>query len=216
MKICAAHYSSSKASAELVFASYFDSYFKKQKQLSIGSARAGNVIGGGDFKKDRIVPDVIKSLKRKKNIILRNPNATRPWQHVLEPLSGYLNLAKNLSQENHLHGEPFNFGPPAHQNHTVYELVVKMSEHWDQVRLNDISDAREQPYESGFLKLNCDKALQLLNWNSVLNFSETIRMTGEWYQVFYSQESPSVSETTSRQIEEYTHLATQSNLVWTQ
>ena len=85
------NYSTSKASAELVFSSYFNSYYKNKK-LSIGSARAGNVIGGGDFKKDRVVPDVIKSLKSKKNIILRNPSATRPWQHVLEPLSGYLSL----------------------------------------------------------------------------------------------------------------------------
>ena len=126
------NYSSSKASAELVFASYFHSYFKKDF-LSVASARAGNVIGGGDFKKDRIIPDVIKSLKRKKKIILRNPNATRPWQHVLEPLSGYLILGyKLVNKELKSDLTPsWNFGPYEKNCKQVKSIVKLVINEWE-------------------------------------------------------------------------------------
>ena len=112
----------------------------------------------------------------RKTVVLRNPSsATRPWQHVLEPLSGYLTLAMNLSARPELHGEAFNFGPLSQQNHTVMDLVTEMSCYWDQVRWEDDSESYCGPYESGLLKLNCDKALHLLKWHSSWGFEETVR-----------------------------------------
>ena len=106
-------YSSSKAAAEIAISSYIRSFFLKDETIRIGIARAGNVIGGGDWAENRIIPDCIRSWAKNKTVLLRNPNSTRPWQHVLEPLSGYLNLAINLNESNKLHGEAFNFGPHA-------------------------------------------------------------------------------------------------------
>jgi len=198
-------YSASKGAAELVIRSHVKSFFPKDGTVRIAVGRAGNVIGGGDWASDRIVPDCVRSWAKGETVELRNPQATRPWQHVLEPLSGYLTLATQLSQDSELHGEPFNFGPPAHQNHTVLELVKSMSEHWEQVRWEDISTSGEQPYESGLLKLNCDKALHYLSWQSALSFSETVRMTAEWYRSYY-ENSSTIREVTYAQIREYENL----------
>ena len=198
-------YSASKGAAELVIRSHVKSFFQKKGPVRIGVGRAGNVIGGGDWASDRIIPDCVRSWANGKSVQLRNPEATRPWQHVLEPLSGYLTLAKQLSQNPELHGEPFNFGPPAHQNHTVLELVQSMSDHWEQVRWEDVSDSGEQSYESGLLKLNCDKALYYLHWQAILSFQETVRMTAEWYRSYY--ENPSIiREVTLTQIRKYETL----------
>ena len=120
-----------RGAAELVIRSHVHSFFPKQGNVRIGIGRAGNVIGGGDWAEDRIVPDCVKPGPKGSKPLLRNPRATRPWQHVLEPLSGYLNLAMSLSESAQLHGEPFNFGPPADQNHSVGSLVTQMSKHWD-------------------------------------------------------------------------------------
>ena len=133
-------YSASKGAAELAIRSHIKSYFPKStSKVRIASARAGNVIGGGDWSENRIVPDCVKAWSSGNVVELRNPHSTRPWQHVLEPLSGYLTHAIALSQQPELHGESFNFGPPANQNHSVLELVQRMSLHWDQVRWEDIS-----------------------------------------------------------------------------
>ena len=113
---------------------YRESFFKKKKISGVSSVRAGNVIGGGDWAEDRIVPDCVQAWSQGGQALLRNPRAIRPWQHVLEPLSGYLKLAVSLSESDELHGEPFNFGPPADQNHSVGTLVTQMSQHWDQVQ----------------------------------------------------------------------------------
>jgi CDP-glucose 4,6-dehydratase len=137
---------------------------------------------------------------------LRNPHATRPWQHVLEPLSGYLRLAAELHYRNEFHGEPFNFGPPSHQNHTVLELVEEMSRHWPKVSFEDISESAEGPNESGLLKLNCDKALHLLRWQAQLSFEETVRMTAEWYCAYYKNPN-AIRDITLAQIREYETLA---------
>jgi CDP-glucose 4,6-dehydratase len=151
-------YSASKGAAELVIRSHIKSYFPlNSSKVRIASARAGNVIGGGDWSDSRIVPDCIKAWSENREVKLRNPNSTRPWQHVLEPLSGYLCLALCLSKKSELHGEPFNFGPQAQQNHSVLELVQHMAKSWDQVRWIDHSDSDSGPYESGLLKLNCPK-----------------------------------------------------------
>ncbi len=198
-------YSASKGAAELVIRSHVKSFFPKDGAVRIAVGRAGNVIGGGDWASNRIVPDCARSWSKGETVQLRNPQATRPWQHVLEPLSGYLTLATQLNQNPELHGEPFNFGPPAHQNHTVLELVQAMSDHWEQVRWEDISTSGKHPYESVLLKLNCDKALHYLGWQATLSFTETVRMTAEWYRSYY-ENSSTIREVTYAQIREYENL----------
>ena len=207
-------YSASKGAAELAIRSHIESYFPKEtSKVRIASARAGNVIGGGDWAADRIVPDCVKAWSNDDEVLLRNPHSTRPWQHVLEPLSGYLSLAVALSQRPELHAEPFNFGPPAQQNHSVLELVEQMALHWEQVRWQDISESATGPYESGLLKLNCDKALHYLNWRAVMGFEDTVRMTAEWYRSYY-QQPESIAMTTQSQIEAYMSLAREKGLSW--
>jgi CDP-glucose 4,6-dehydratase len=207
-------YSASKGAAELAIRSHIKSYFPKAtSKVRIAAARAGNVIGGGDWAADRIVPDCVKAWSGNKAVELRNPRSTRPWQHVLEPLSGYLELAHALSERPEMHGEPFNFGPPAQQNHSVLELVQQMALHWDQVRWHDVSQSATGPYESGLLKLNCDKALHFLKWQAVMGFEDTVRMTSEWYRAFY-QEPESVAQTSAGQIAAYTALAAQNGMAW--
>jgi len=209
-------YSASKGGAELAIRSYIKSYFPQaSSKVRIASARAGNVIGGGDWASHRIVPDCVKAWSVNESVELRNPNSTRPWQHVLEPLSGYLSLANALSLRPELHGEPFNFGPPAQQNHSVLELVEQMAKHWDQVRWKDVSQSATGPYESGLLKLNCDKALHHLQWHAAMGFEDTVRMTAEWYRAYYSQPTQ-IAATTSAQIEAYSEIARKQGLAWAQ
>ena len=206
-------YSASKGAAELAIRSHIKSYFPKGSPVRIASARAGNVIGGGDWAADRIVPDCIRAWSDGTIVQLRSPHATRPWQHVLEPLSGYLNLAMALASNIELHGEPFNFGPPAQQNHSVLELVREMSLHWDQVRWEDVSSSTQGPYESRLLKLNCDKALHFLQWQAVVGFSDTVRMTTEWYRAYY-RDPATITDVTRAQVLAYTEMARQRGLAW--
>ena len=209
-------YSASKGAAELAIRSHIKSYFPKtSSKVRIASARAGNVIGGGDWAADRIVPDCVKAWSSDNLVELRNPLSTRPWQHVLEPLSGYLSLAIALSQRPELHGEPFNFGPQAQQNHSVLELVQQMSLHWDQVRWQDVSGSLAGPYESGLLKLNCDKSLHYLHWHAVMGFQDTVQMTAEWYRAYY-QKPANIATTTNVQIATYTTIAKKQGLAWAQ
>lgn len=204
-------YSASKGGAELVIKSHIKSFFQAESSpVRIASARAGNVIGGGDWSEDRIIPDCIRAWASGEAVELRSPQATRPWQHVLEPLSGYLTLAAGLKENPGLHGEPFNFGPPARQNHSVLELVQEMSEHWDQVRWEDVSDTVDGPHESGLLKLNCDKALHHLKWAATLGFEETVEFTSEWYSAYYADPS-AIADVTARQIERYFELFRKRN-----
>ena len=198
-------YSASKGAAELVIRSHVKSFFPKGGNVRIAVGRAGNVIGGGDWAASRIVPDCVRAWAQGDCVELRNPHSTRPWQHVLEPLSGYLKLAAALYQRPELHGEPFNFGPPANQNHTVLELVDEMSRHWPEVLWKDVSGNSSGPYESGLLKLNCDKALHILKWHASMTFVETVRMTAEWYRAYY-EKPQSIAEVTFAQLREYEAL----------
>jgi CDP-glucose 4,6-dehydratase len=207
-------YSASKGAAELAIKSHIKSYFLKDNtKVRLVSARAGNVIGGGDWATDRIVPDCVTAWSENKIVELRNPNSTRPWQHVLEPLSGYLCLAAAVSLEQKLHGESFNFGPLAQQNHSVLELVKQMGNYWDQVKWEDVSDSVNGPYESGLLKLNCDKALHDLKWQAVMSFEDTVKLTAEWFQNYY-QNADQIAEVTKKQIAIYTDLAKKQGLLW--
>lgn len=210
-------YSSSKAAAEIAISSYVRSFFKDNHPVRIGIGRAGNVVGGGDWAKDRIVPDCIRSWTQESSVKLRNPNSTRPWQHVLEPLSGYLTLAKKLKSKENLHGEAFNFGPPNEQSYTVNELVNTMAKCWDFSRYENLISLENEVYhESNLLKLNCDKSFSYLRWKSIWDFNETVTKTVDWYKTFYElDDKKEIEKTTARQIIEYHEKAIGENMPWT-
>jgi len=210
-------YSASKAMAELAINSFHNSFFKKENtNVKIGIVRAGNVIGGGDWAKDRLVPDCIKAWTKKHTVIIRSPNATRPWQHVLEPLSGYITLALKLANNNVKSGEAYNFGPSATQNRTVLDMLLEMKKHLKTASWELPKEERNPFYEAGLLKLNCDKALVELEWNPTLNFEETVSMTVEWYKHYYFVDKKNISDITINQIESYFSIAKKQNLKWAQ
>ena len=201
-------YSASKGMAELAIRSYVESFYNNSKpNIKIGIARAGNVIGGGDWAMDRIVPDCMEAWAENQTVDIRSPHATRPWQHVLEPLSGYLTLAASLYKSKMHHGEAYNFGPSSNQNHSVKRLIDEMSKYWSKIKWNDVSSDTENVHEAGLLKLNCDKALFDLNWKSTLNFEETVRLTVEWYKEYYQNKDKSMYDFTVDQIELYKKAA---------
>jgi CDP-glucose 4,6-dehydratase len=208
-------YSGSKGAAELVIKSYFYSFFQKGHPVKIGIGRAGNVIGGGDWAQDRIVVDCMKAWSEGKTVEIRSPKATRPWQHVLEPLSGYLALGSAVAQNNRLHGEAFNFGPKAEQNHTVVELLEDLAHHWG--HHSDYKAYRITAnipfHEAGLLKLNCDKALYSLKWCSTLVYPETVKMVGDWY-VSYYKKGADLFDLTLGQIDEYEKKANERKALW--
>jgi CDP-glucose 4,6-dehydratase len=176
-------YSASKACAELVFSSYQESYFFKRPNFAAATARAGNIIGGSDWALDRIVPDCIRALERREPIQVRNPEATRPWQHVLEPLSGYLLLAQRLGSKNgQQYRGAWNFGPVKESNRTVRELVEKTLKIW---RGGKAIMGKKNPaalHEAKFLHLNCDKAHQELGWSPTWHFNDGVEQTILWYR----------------------------------
>jgi CDP-glucose 4,6-dehydratase len=194
-------YSASKAATELLFTSYVDSFFASRNGFGIASVRAGNVIGGGDWAENRIVPDCIRALREGQPIVLRNPGATRPWQHVLEPLSGYLMLAAKLASQPGDFGGSWNFGPRADAIRTVEDLARGIVDCWGGGHvLIDRSTARFD--EARLLHLNCDRASFGLSWKPRWDFSRTVRETASWYLEVSS--GASAVNTTRRQI--MTHL----------
>ena len=180
-------YSASKGMAELAIRSYVESFFNSSDlNVRVGIARAGNVIGGGDWALDRIIPDCVRAWSKDKSVNVRNPNATRPWQHVLEPLGGYLLLASKLYSSKDFHGEAYNFGPSLVSNFSVGDLLNEMGKYWNNVKWDVESNIVDKLYEAKLLKLNCDKAEFDLGWRSLLTFEETVKMTSEWYREFYN------------------------------
>lgn len=210
-------YSGSKGAAELVFNSYYHSFFKSHKFVRVASARAGNVIGGGDWAKDRIVPDCMRAWSKNKIVEIRSPEATRPWQHVLEPLSGYLNLGQELASNSNLNGESFNFGPKAEYSHSVKTLLQDLSEFWHFQKPTDAYHvtANIPFHEAGLLKLNCDKALFHFKWLPTLDYEELIRFTSKWYYAFY-QAQENMLNFTLQQIQRYEQLAQAKEIQWTE
>lgn len=177
-------YSSSKGCAELIVASYRHSYFSGGScKTLIASARAGNVIGGGDWAQDRILTDIVLAAKDSKQVLLRNPNATRPWQHVLEPLSGYLALGAKLLNGESSYADAWNFGPHQSNNVSVQELVTESGKSWSEISLS--IDKGTHPPEANFLMLDSTKAMKRLKWSPVWDFSETVTNTIAWYRSFY-------------------------------
>lgn len=204
-------YSASKGAAELCIAAYRNSFFyKPEHNIWLASARAGNVIGGGDWALDRIVPDCIRSLQKNEAIPVRNKIATRPWQHVLEPIGGYLHLAvmmkMGMAQKDTVLFErlcgAFNFGPNLGSNKTVCDLVQEILKHWDG-KWEDKSDPNAV-HEAKLLNLSIDKAHHLLNWQPCLDFEKTVAWTVEWYRAF--KEKRDVGNVTKEQILSYQRL----------
>ena len=179
-------YSASKASAELIINSYFKSFLKNKKNLRIAICRAGNVIGGGDWSNDRLIPDIMRSIFNNKKVKLRNQSSTRPWQHVLDVLNGYLILANKLKKNNKLNGQSFNFGPPIKSNYTVLAIVREMKKNWN---LLEWVFSNRTYYESTLLKLNSSKSLKYLNWKNKLDFKELIKLVTDWYKCFYENKN---------------------------
>ena len=204
-------YSASKAAAELVFHSYVNSFFKEKKNIRVASARAGNVIGGGDWAGDRLIPDCVRAWSKKEVVSIRNPKSTRPWQHVLEPLCGYLYLAKFLAEGNSSNGESYNFGPAPEQNFDVETVVTEMSKHWENVNWTFTQKGENSKLEAGLLKLCCDKAFNDLNWKPRLNFNQTIELTIDWYKTYY--ENPKMASVkTLEQINYFENLLSGSDI----
>jgi len=193
-------YSASKAAAELVFSAYNDSFFNARPQFGAASVRAGNVIGGGDWSDDRIVPDCIRALESNKPVELRNPHATRPWQHVLEPLSGYLILASRMYEHPKQFGGSYNFGPDSGKTHTVQNLVEEFISVWGTGKIR-VTKKDNDPPESGLLHLNCDKAHHDLGWYPKWSFKKTVEQTAKWYKSV--KEGKSAESVTRQQITEY-------------
>jgi CDP-glucose 4,6-dehydratase len=211
-------YSGSKGAAELIIKSYLKSFFSDTSQkIRITIARAGNVIGGGDWAKDRIIVDCVKAWDKGDAVQIRSPRATRPWQHVLEPLSGYLALGSSLHHDEKLHGEAFNFGPKSEQNRTVLDLLHDLATNWgfeDLDKAYQVVD--EVPFnESELLKLNCDKALFYLKWRSTLSYPETVEYTADWYSSYYMSKHQNILEKTFEQITNYEQMALSQKQEWT-
>jgi CDP-glucose 4,6-dehydratase len=210
-------YSGSKGAAEVIFHSYVVSFFRKPDcPVRLASARAGNVIGGGDWAADRIVVDCMRSWAAGKPVELRSPSATRPWQHVLEPLSGYLQLAAAMAAGKVAQGDSFNFGPPSEQNRTVLELMRDLSAYW---HFTDPTSAYTVTgnipfHEAGLLKLNCDKALLHLKWHASLNYEQVVRLVSEWYYGYY-RGNAEMYGLTMDQIGQYEAHAQTRGLPWT-
>lgn len=178
-------YSASKACAELVVNAFRSSFFNPAKVAqhgkSIASARAGNVIGGGDWSVDRIIPDIVRALQKQQAIEVRNPHAVRPWQHVLEPITGYLALGGLLQESPVRYAKPYNFGPLPNDHLTVQELVETALRSWGSGNWKDISNP-DQPHEAGLLKLDITRAMQELNWRPRLDATKAIEWTLAWYK----------------------------------
>lgn len=207
-------YSSSKACAEILISSYRNSYmnsdaFEKHGK-AIASVRAGNVIGGGDWSSNRIVPDCIRSLMEDEDIVVRNPSAVRPWQFVLEPLGGYLLLASKLYNEGSKYSSAWNFGPGEEMNIQVRHIVDKIIKFYGKGNWIDASNPNSL-HEANLLTLDCTKSRKYLEWKPVLNFDETIKMTVDWYKKFKNENMYSFC---IEQIENYVQKAADKGLSW--
>ncbi|MHA8083447.1 CDP-glucose 4,6-dehydratase [Aquirufa sp. A-Brett2-15D] len=198
-------YSASKACAELLIDSYRNSFFNIKdydKHLKgIAVARAGNVIGGGDWSKDRLIPDIVRSLMINNPIVIRNPNAVRPWQHVLEPIVGYLSLGMHLENEPLNFSQAYNFGPQSEDALSVEEMVQLAIDSWGSGEYQ-VENESNQPHEAGLLKLDISKVKSELNWVPKMNAIETISLTLDWYREFYNKEK-NICDFSSQQINHF-------------
>lgn len=209
-------YSGSKSAAELVVYSYLHSFFRDADgPVRVGTVRAGNVIGGGDWAADRIVADCIRAWSAGRQVQIRRPNSTRPWQHVLEPLSGYLALGAKMAEDSALHGEPFNFGPRADESVTVLKLLTDLAGVWGFPEPAKSFDVAENPpfHEAGLLRLSVDKALLVLRWAPTLYYEECVDFTGTWYRDVV-REGQDAAAATKAQVQAFCDLARDRRRAW--
>ena len=186
-------YSASKAATEIAVESWRKSFIgeglSQNNLLSIATARSGNVIGGGDWSKNRILPDAVNSIINNQELLIRNPNSTRPWQHVLEPLGGYLLLAQKIYENSELYSDAFNFGPELNSNKTVEELINEVFKHWEGTYTKQYN-SKDSRHEAKILNLDIQKSHKYLNWVPLWNFEFTIKKTITWYKDFYEGRNP--------------------------
>jgi len=206
-------YSASKASSEIVTTAYRNSFFSKITSPRIATIRAGNVIGGGDWAKDRLIPDFVRAVIRKEKIKVRNPEYTRPWQFVLEPLSGLLWLAVNMTKKPN-YSEAWNFGPPIdREQFTVKSMLKNLSAEW-QIQKSIIVEATDEKlHEEKFLNIDSSKAKKVLGWKSVYSLKESISETSSWYKLF-SENEDEIKDYSIKQIHDYENKGKQLNLPW--
>jgi CDP-glucose 4,6-dehydratase len=198
-------YSSSKGCAELVTSAWRNSFFNPgeydEHQVALASARAGNVIGGGDWAEDRLVPDILRALSEQRPVAIRNPNAVRPWQHVLEPLSGYLVLAQKLMERGVEYDGAWNFGPLDEDAKPVQWIVERFIQQWDSNAKWQL-DGAEHPHEAHHLKLDCSKARARLDWQPKWNLSRAIEAIAKWQRAYLDRQD--MREVTLAQIRQFT------------
>ena len=202
-------YSASKGCAELVTSSYQKSYFNQGEKL-LASGRAGNVIGGGDWAEDRLIPDIVKAASLNESVQIRNPLATRPWQHVLEPLSGYLMLGWKLLNKELEFAEGWNFGPDLKNNVSVKEIIQRVDTCWDKVDYN-VNQNKNEHHEANLLMLDCSKANKLMKWLPIWDLETTIEKTINWYKEYYENNRVN----TENDLKDFVQSAKQKSLPWT-
>ncbi len=208
-------YSASKGCSEILTSSYRNSFFNPEKykethQVLMASARAGNVIGGGDWAADRLIPDIVRATSNNEKVKIRNPKATRPWQHVLEPLSAYLTLGWKLLEENREFAEAWNFGPEMNSNLPVEDILTIAKKHWNTVDI-EYSKDKDDHHEANLLMLDCSKSNKILKWKSVWNIDTTIEKTINWYKEYYiNGKVMSFSD-----LNDYISDAKKAELIWT-
>jgi len=199
-------YSSSKGCAELVAAAYRNSYFHPEKYkehgVALASVRAGNVIGGGDWGDDRLIPDIMRAITQGKSVNIRNPHAIRPWQHVLEPLSGYLLLAQKLYEEGEAYAESWNFGPNDEDAKPVQWIVERLTKSWGEGAVW-VLDGGDHPHEAHYLKLDCSKAKARLAWKPRWHLEDTLSAIIDWHRAYLKGKD--MRDVTMRQIDAYTN-----------
>jgi CDP-glucose 4,6-dehydratase len=205
-------YSASKACTEIVTACFRNSFFATQeKGALVASARAGNVIGGGDWTADRLLPDAMRAASLGEPVGIRNPNSTRPWQHVLEPLSGYLRVGQALLAGESDCADAWNFGPNIRSNLTTLEVLEMAKPHWPAVEL-EVAQRANAPHEAGLLMVDSTKASRRLRWRPIWDIKTTVAKTVEWYRAFYEESEVR----TSQQLRDYVADAAASNAEWAQ
>lgn len=194
------HYSASKASTEILFNSYYKSNLSKKSNLKIVTCRAGNVIGGGDWGVDRLIPDCVTKWSKNEIIKIRNPYSTRPWQHVLEAIYGYLSLGMKLKENKKLNGLSFNFGPSVRRSKPVKNILSEFKKNWKKIRWKY---EKTFPFrETSSLRLNSNLAKKLLNWRCILSFSEMINLVSNWYLAYYTKKVD-LNDLTNKQINQF-------------
>ena len=193
-------YSNSKSCADLIASSYYDSFFS-QRGVGLGIARAGNIIGGGDWSKDRIIPDAVRAFSSENVLEIRSPDAVRPWQYILDPLFGYLSLIKNLSLDQNLFSGPWNFGPAMNSNESVRYICNKIVNKWGNKSKWVVKKSQKKMHEANLLMLNSEKAIEKIKWSPKYDTSKAIKKTIDWYKKYYKEMD--MLEFTKKEIKHY-------------